>query len=610
MIIKNSNELHEYLNTNPSEVKTIDNITEIIFNSIKENKQIEPHEIQSLELERATYSFIINKDQLNSRATFPNKEGNLISYPSIHGYTEEHFKLFEGIFNDTQCNVLAGYIGHFLWINGRKHNKYLKKSKVGYLNTINELLEQNGGNIENNEKNKNYHIIYGIIDKLLYISQRTKDTGPVIQTILKLTNSEKHKFLHYSIIQLIIDNRKLFPPDDISSIPDLCITRSEDSESHFTKIDFLNMGRRFDELTQVKSHPWKILLADQYNILAHEREDLAGIEFANKSSRLYEEAGKKDLAKELAQLYEQKSSENQLSTVETDHDVTDAVKFFDQEIEELFTNDLPEIINFLRESTLVLPSKSIVDKIVQDSLSHNRLRFYTSNQIFDSNGHVAQHFTTEEEVIKLITLENYFQLVRMRFDILVSRLLIKLIGRKDWTASNFLDVLSSMSWFGQPIRKSFSQHQKFDVKYIDLIEPGIRSFFYELESWNANRDKYIPNFTLAIDSLTLKIEGLLREICKQNGIQTFYIRQDEKKRNITREKDISMLLRDESLTIFLGEDLTIYLKSIFVERVGNNLRNEVAHSFLLPFEYKNFITISKVFVAILRLSNWTIDETQ
>ena len=71
-----------------------------------------------------------------------------------------------------------------------------------------------------------------------------------------------------------------------------------------------------------------------------------------------------------------------------------------------------------------------------------------------------------------------------------------------------------------------------------------------------------------------------------------------------------MLLRDESLTIFLGEDLTIYLKSIFVERVGNNLRNEVAHSFLLPFEYKNFITISKVFVAILRLSNWTIDETQ
>ncbi len=610
MIIKNSNELHEYLNTNPSEVKTIDNITEIIFNSIKENKQIEPHEIQSLELERATYSFIINKDQLNSRATFPNKEGNLISYPSIHGYTEEHFKLFEGIFNDTQCNVLAGYIGHFLWINGRKHNKYLKKSKVGYLNTINELLEQNGGNIENNEKNKNYHIIYGIIDKLLYISQRTKDTGPVIQTILKLTNSEKHKFLHYSIIQLIIDNRKLFPPDDISSIPDLCITRSEDSESHFTKIDFLNMGRRFDELTQVKSHPWKILLADQYNILAHEREDLAGIEFANKSSRLYEEAGKKDLAKELAQLYEQKSSENQLSTVETEHDVTDAVKFFDQEIEELFTNDLPEIINFLRESTLVLPSKSIVDKIVQDSLSHNRLRFYTSNQIFDSNGHVAQHFTTEEEVIKLITLENYFQLVRMRFDILVSRLLIKLIGRKDWTASNFLDVLSSMSWFGQPIRKSFSQHQKFDVKYIDLIEPGIRSFFYELESWNANRDKYIPNFTLAIDSLTLKIEGLLREICKQNGIQTFYIRQDEKKRNITREKDISMLLRDESLTIFLGEDLTIYLKSIFVERVGNNLRNEVAHSFLLPFEYKNFITISKVFVAILRLSNWTIDETQ
>ena len=370
------------------------------------------------------------------------------------------------------------------------------------------------------------------------------------------------------------------------------------------------MGRRFDELTQVKSHPWKILLADQYNILAHEREDLAGIEFANKSSRLYEEAGKKDLAKELAQLYEQKSSENQLSTVETEHDVTDAVKFFDQEIEELFTNDLPEIINFLRESTLVLPSKSIVDKIVQDSLSHNRLRFYTSNQIFDSNGHVAQHFTTEEEVIKLITLENYFQLVRMRFDILVSRLLIKLIGRKDWTASNFLDVLSSMSWFGQPIRKSFSQHQKFDVKYIDLIEPGIRSFFYELESWNANRDKYIPNFTLAIDSLTLKIEGLLREICKQNGIQTFYIRQDEKKRNITREKDISMLLRDESLTIFLGEDLTIYLKSIFVERVGNNLRNEVAHSFLLPFEYKNFITISKVFVAILRLSNWTIDETQ
>ena len=42
MIIAHSEELHEYLNTNPSEIKTCDDIAEIILNSIKKNKTAEP----------------------------------------------------------------------------------------------------------------------------------------------------------------------------------------------------------------------------------------------------------------------------------------------------------------------------------------------------------------------------------------------------------------------------------------------------------------------------------------------------------------------------------------------------------------------------------------
>jgi hypothetical protein len=94
----------------------------------------------------------------------------------------------------------------------------------------------------------------------------------------------------------------------------------------------------------------------------------------------------------------------------------------------------------------------------------------------------------------------------------------------------------------------------------------------------------IPNYILAIDSLTLKIEGILRDFCEFSDITTFSTRR-EKTGIIVKEKDVNALLHDTKLKEILGNDNILLLRFLLIEKGGYNLRHNVAHSLMTYWEY-------------------------
>ncbi len=115
--------------------------------------------------------------------------------------------------------------------------------------------------------------------------------------------------------------------------------------------------------------------------------------------------------------------------------------------------------------------------------------------------------------------------------------------------------------------------------------------------------KYSPNLVLSIDSLTLKIEGLIRDICQLSGVTTFYMREDSKGRNIEREKDLNALLREERIKELFDEDDLLFFKFLLVEKAGYNLRHKVAHSLMLFQEY-NINYMHLLILTLLRLAKY------
>jgi hypothetical protein len=112
-----------------------------------------------------------------------------------------------------------------------------------------------------------------------------------------------------------------------------------------------------------------------------------------------------------------------------------------------------------------------------------------------------------------------------------------------------------------------------------------------------------PNLVLSVDSLTLKIEGLIRDICRLSGETTSYMTKDSKNRNVVREKDIHALLYEEPIKKLFDEDDMLFLRFLLVEKAGYNLRHRVAHCLMLFQEY-SISHMHLLILALLRLGKY------
>lgn len=106
-----------------------------------------------------------------------------------------------------------------------------------------------------------------------------------------------------------------------------------------------------------------------------------------------------------------------------------------------------------------------------------------------------------------------------------------------------------------------------------------------------------------MDSLIVKLEGLIRDLCEFSRITTFYMTKDNKGRNIIQEKDINALLYEEDVKKLFDEDDLLFLRYLLIEKAGLNLRNKVAHSLMAIHDY-NAGSMHLVMLALLRLAKY------
>jgi len=167
-----------------------------------------------------------------------------------------------------------------------------------------------------------------------------------------------------------------------------------------------------------------------------------------------------------------------------------------------------------------------------------------------------------------------------------------------------IEYLKNNSWYGQDFTYLDTNNETQGFNWIELLSPSLQSFFVQTEIDIKTSKNNSQGYILAIDSLVLKFEGLIREFSRMIGAQTIEIKENGTEERINFDK----LLDNEKLKALIPEDDIAYFKFLFTSQ-GMNLRNNIAHSFYNTSNYTSAVMLLLI-VALLRLGNYKIEPKE
>jgi hypothetical protein len=343
---------------------------------------------------------------------------------------------------------------------------------------------------------------------------------------------------------------------------------------------------------------------------AESKSNLACVSFAENALRIYQQIKLPDDISRLEKYYSELRGKFRLSEIRHELPKEHVDNMNERILRAVVDNNERGIIQHFITSPWYDKIQNIKDRSIELSKDTFYSLFPTS--IMDKFGNTVDMFNTDEEKEKY----NFWNSYTFNFQIgtqTMHRFFIEAYKAKKLSYASVISYLEG-TWFNEVIERNY-HGQAVDVKPIDTLKPGLKRMFVELDSFFAD-NTYQCEFVTVTDSLTLKVEGLLRYFCEKIGIATFK-RRPKASHELMMEKLLDDLLADiahepplkpEQKTNFDEED-RILIKYVLAEKAGLNLRNAVAHSLMDIFEY-SFEHVVVLFCIIIKLSKYKFIETK
>ena len=358
---------------------------------------------------------------------------------------------------------------------------------------------------------------------------------------------------------------------------------------------------------------YKAKLYEKLATDAESKANLACVSFAENALRIYQQLQLSGDINRLEKYYSDLRGKFRLSEIRQELPKEHVDIMNKRILKAVSESDEKEVIHHFITS----PWYDTIQNIKKRSIELSKQTVFLSmfpTSIMDKFGNTVDVFYTDEEKEKF----NFWNSYTFNFQIgtqTMHRFFIEAYKAKKLNYASVLKYLEG-TWFNEVIVRNY-HGQTVDVKPIDTLKPGLKRVFDELDKFFAN-NTFQCDFVTVTDSLTLKIEGLLRYFCEKIGKATFKPRKKNKgSGNLVMEKLLDDLLADiahepplkpEQKTNFDEED-RILIKYVLAEKAGLNLRNAVAHSLMDIFEY-SFEHVVVLFCIIIKLSKYKFIETK
>src|SRR5690606_1393097 len=143
-----------------------------------------------------------------------------------------------------------------------------------------------------------------------------------------------------------------------------------------------------------------------------------------------------------------------------------------------------------------------------------------------------------------------------------------------------IDYLRKHSWYGQDFTFIDGEDEKQGFDWIQMVSPSLHSFFQQSEVDMTLKNNSEEGYILAVDSLSIKFEGLLRELCRAIGAQAVEFKPD----GTEERRSFDTVLNSEKIMDLVPPYVIAFLRFLFSDG-GMNLRHTVAPCFYPARKY-------------------------
>ncbi len=515
------------------------------------------------------------------------------AYPTVELF-DNNFDYIKLRAENVQNPKYKAKYNHLLWLSPQKHIDFAKKAIESYL----LLLQNSSFSVDDNLQCYSFGKYF---INLFVLSQKVNyKKDEIITYFISLLEGEKlNDFTKYSLMDFIIENGKNI---DIS-IKQTFFNYSKNKIVHLAERElesYLNLLVVLCQKLNISQSEFHEKLGD-FHISQLQKEKNKGFiahHYYSNALEEYKKANNKEKIEQTAVLLEQAKKTIDLKKVS-----------FELE-DEKFNKILNQWWDFTKEKTTQLIEKGsdkdiygylILENIFPKSAVLNEeikpiMLDLVSTMTFDINKNISKN---KSGVINPYSIHiNNFSINHIW--LIVSK------GIKSGKISyeSLIDYLKSNSWYGQDFTYLDTNNETQGFDWIELISPPLQSFFIQTEI-DIKTNKHNPQgYILAIDSLVLKFEGLLRELSRMIGAQTIEIKDNGTEERIGFDK----LLDNEKLISLIPEDDIAFFKFLFTSN-GINLRNNVAHCFFTTKNYTSAVMLLLI-VALLRLGNYKFETKE
>ena len=528
--------------------------------------------------------------------------------PDDFEYYEDRYKACHSLFPKTEYGLLV-YFGHATPYS--KRNDF--KSELGL--KLSELAKIYWDkSLEGGENNHNFQHYFRILTLAFNIFQRAKLTAELDVLCAEIIDHHDSWDIHrgdslrgiLDLSGLMADNYSLFKDKvDFNHVVEKNLSAAHELEKTYTwgAIYIVDLCIKIRTKQNADSKDLIYYKAQLYEKMAGERaEKFVCLTFIEKALRLYKIAQSEGKVAQMEAAYMATRSQITFNTEFFKEFPPEYLDYVTKMIKEkIDTSDENGILSELTDAswfTDIAQIKAQAEVNQRGSL----VPFLATTDIKDKFGNTVDKYITDEEIKEMFFWEEYgfaLQIGKRK----LHQFIIEVYKAGKLSYDSLLGYLEN-TWFNVPVPRTYNG-QHIDVRVLDVLRPGLKLFFSELEASMKDLDNYEFDYITVTDTLTLKIESILRLYCERIGIPTMKPREKAGV-PLMMEKLLDDLLSDlkdtpERPTRFREED-RLLLKYVLTLK-GYNLRNKLAHGLMDAWEY-TFPNIVIIIVILLRLSNY------
>lgn len=604
-----------------------------VSTKLNEKKDFKTLEIS--ELERQAFSITKSFDKvedsengtinglswkMSGTQTFEDGSTGPLYWPDVRNLKDEDFQYFEERYKSCENLYAKTEFGLLVYFGSRTaYSKHTDFKKALFKELFD--LSQSYLNKAKNPDDKNHYILdyFTTFKKAFLIAENSKLTEELDQIINSVSKTHNEWDITMDgTLRVLIDLASLTSEyfkvfKNKVDYDKILIKNTEGAEElekthtwgaiYVTDVNIdiaKKTNREIDSFLEYKAELY-LKLSDN----AEKGNNMAAVTFTENALRLYQQLKNKEKIVEVEKKYSEQRGKFKLATIRQDFPKEHSDKITENIKEIVSTGNENDIIHYL----IITPWYSKIENIqsmADDTKKRSALMSMFGSSILDKYGNTIDTFYTEEEKDAF----NFWQSYGFNFQVgtqTMHQFFIEAYKAGKISYSSILTYLEK-TWLNEPIIRNYNG-EAFGIVPLDLIKPGIKRVFIELDTFFADNN-YELDYVTITDSLVLKIETLIRNFCEKIGIATFKTRQKGKDK-LVMEKLLDDLLADIknsdiNHTGFDEED-RIFIKYVLSEKAGLNLRNQVAHGLMDINEY-SFSNIILVLSIILKISKYSFSK--